>query len=913
MDQSIFTYTWKYSKPQQVWLLFVVLASLPFYFMSLDLPKRIINGPIQGEGFSSPSDTDTAFRIGIDLPEWLFGGGSFVLFEGIDLARIPMLVYLCLLFLAFVLINGFFKYYISTYKGRLGERMLRRLRYQLIDRLLRFPISQFRRLRSSEIATMVKDEVEPLGGFIGDAYVQPAYLLSQALTAMVFILMQSVSLGLIAAVVVAVQVVLIPRLRRRLLVLGRERQLTARALAGRVGEIVEGIAAVRVNDASNWERAEISGRLGRIFFIRFDIYQWKFLVKFINNLLAQVTPFIFYLIGGYLAITGSLDIGQLVAVIAAYRDLPGPLKDLIDWDLQRQDVQVKYTQVIEAFAIPNVIGPELQRIDADAPPHISREIAATNLSIRDESGTVLLESTSLKLTPGEAVAATGAVGAGGEYLAEAFARLQEPASGRILFDGSPIETLPDSFIGRRIGYAEANTYLAQSSLMDSLIYGLRHAPLRPAADKDPRLAQRWRHEAVASGNPEGDVADDWIDYAAAGATGPQDLLVRLREVLVVVDLESDVYRLGLRSRLPGTPSVDLESRILAGRDEFHDRLAKAKVQHYVEMFDPDGYTVNASVIENLVFGVAVPEALDGTRLEDHPYLTSIIAGTGLEDRLVGMGLRVAETLIEVFGGLAPDNPLLERMDLMAPEEIDRYRAILRRVGGSSEERSAPAAKAVELADRRALLKLAYGYIEPRHRLGLLDEDLKAEIIAARRAFHDQLPASLSAAVQFHRPGALNYAASIQDNVLFGRIVGVYAEAADRVSAILRETMDALNLTGTVIELGLGFDIGSGGKRLSLAQQQKVVLARALVKRPDFLIVNRSLTALDGNAQDAIVTRVLDFARAEGGPGFATFWVLSNPSSGQWFDRVLTFENGRLVRSDERLEPANDRPQLVRAG
>ena len=95
-------------------------------------------------------------------------------------------------------------------------------------------------------------------------------------------------------------------------------------------------------------------------------------------------------------------------------------------------------------------------------------------------------------------------------------------------------------------------------------------------------------------------------------------------------------------------------------------------------------------------------------------------------------------------------------------------------------------------------------------------------------------------------------------MLFGRIVDTYAEAVERVNAILRETMDALDLTGTVIELGLAFDIGSGAKRLSLAQQQKLALARALVKRPDLLIVNRALAALDANAQDAIVTRVLDY-------------------------------------------------------
>src|SRR5688572_14667436 len=114
MDASIFRYTWRYSKREQIWLLFVVLVSLPFYFLSLDLPKRIINGPIQGEGFAAPGDTATALRIAFEAPSWLFGGGEFVLFEGIELSRIPMLFYLCGLFLFFVLINGYFKFYIST-------------------------------------------------------------------------------------------------------------------------------------------------------------------------------------------------------------------------------------------------------------------------------------------------------------------------------------------------------------------------------------------------------------------------------------------------------------------------------------------------------------------------------------------------------------------------------------------------------------------------------------------------------------------------------------------------------------------------------------------------------------------------------------------------------------------------------
>ena len=89
-------------------------------------------------------------------------------------------------------------------------------RYQLVDRVLRFPFPQYRRVRSSEIATMIKDEVDPLGGFIGEAFATPAFLVGQALAALLFIMLQSWALGLVTLAILMVQTLLIPKLRGRL-------------------------------------------------------------------------------------------------------------------------------------------------------------------------------------------------------------------------------------------------------------------------------------------------------------------------------------------------------------------------------------------------------------------------------------------------------------------------------------------------------------------------------------------------------------------------------------------------------------------------------------------------------------------------------------------------------------------------
>ena len=281
-----------------------------------------------------------------------------------------------------VVLNGWFKLYINTYKGRVGERLLQRLRYEMIDRLLRFPPWHTRRIRSAEIAGIIKDEVDPLAEFIGDSYSAPLFLAGQALTGLAFLFLQNIWFGLLTLLIVGLQVIVIPRLRRKLIQLGRARQATARQMATRIGEIVQGTNDLHLNDMSNHARADFLDRLGTILGIRLDLYRRKFSVKFLNNLLMQFTSVLFYLIGGYFVITGRLDVGALVASIAAYKDLPTPIKGLIDWDQQRLLAQVRYAQALEPFHLDQLPAPEIQ--DEDRPQHIRDGFELRNVSLREE-------------------------------------------------------------------------------------------------------------------------------------------------------------------------------------------------------------------------------------------------------------------------------------------------------------------------------------------------------------------------------------------------------------------------------------------------------------------------------------------------------------------------------------------------
>jgi putative ABC transport system ATP-binding protein len=886
MEKSLGRYIWSNTRLEQIWILLVVAASMVPYFLSFDLPKQIVNGPIQGKGFENKGATQTFMHLAYDIPFV----GHIELFHGMQLTRFQMLIALSLVFLALVVLNGLFKLYINTYKGRLGERMLRRIRFELVDRVLRFPPAHFKRVKAAEIATMIKDEVEPMGGFTGDAFVQPALLGGQAVTALIFIIMQNFWLGMIAAAIVAVQAVVIPRMRKRLLELGRQRQLTARELSGRVGEIVDGIGTIHGNDTSNFERADIAQRLGRIFKIRYDLYQWKFLVKFINNFLAQVTPFLFYSIGGFLALQGRLDIGQLVAVINAYKDLPGPLKELIDWDQSRQDVQVKYNQVVEQFSVDHLINPAIQKVSTEPAPHLTSPLSAVNLTVSDDTGARVLDHVSVEMNPGESVAIVGESGSGGEYLAEAFGRLLWPDSGKVTVDGHDLLEMPESFAGRRIAYASSDTYFFHGTLRDNILYGLKHAPLKPYEyEGSAATAFKWAMaEARRAGNPELDLNSDWVDYGAAGATGPDDIYTFIRPVLDAVLMSQDIFDMALRSSVDTVAHADMTSRIVELRQALLERLKKEDLDGLVVPFKFDAYNQQATVGENLLFGTLKRPLMTNRKLAAHPYFQALFKKTGLDDDLYKMGMEIAENTVELFNDLPPDHPFFQQLTFMTADDIPDYQALLQKLTGRGFEAATP-------EERASIIRLSFSYIEPRHRFGLLTDELMAKIVAARAEFHEHIPADLNAVIERYDPERFTSSATLMDNVLFGRIAHQQADAPERIHSIMRDLFDQLGMQDSVLSIGLDFDVGSGGKRLTIVQRQKLNLARALLKRPDYMILNRPLLGLDHRFQDQIVRTVLE-ETGDDGHRPAIVWVLSNPTLAELFDRILVFDHGSLVES-----------------
>jgi putative ABC transport system ATP-binding protein len=202
---------------------------------------------------------------------------------------------------------------------------------------------------------------------------------------------------------------------------------------------------------------------------------------------------------------------------------------------------------------------------------------------------------------------------------------------------------------------------------------------------------------------------------------------------------------------------------------------------------------------------------------------------------------------------------------------------------------------VSMDDRPAIISLSFAYIEPRHRFGLLTEELMARIVDVRQQFHAGLPEDLKDQIEIYDPANYMASASLMDNVVFGRVNNKHADGPERVQEIVRTLLDQLGLYDEFQSIGLDFDVGTGGKRLTLAQRQKLALARALLRRSDYFVFNRTLAALDQRTREQIVENVLAI-KSRLGTNAAIIWVLSDNKLSRHFDRVIVFD-GPAVKQD----------------
>ena len=815
MEAKFFKFVWRYSKRDQLIILGLTFLSFPLVYISLEIPKIIINEAISGT----------------DFPKEVLG---------LEFEQIPYLLLLCTAFLFMVIaINGI-KWVMNVRVGMTGERMLRRLRFMLFERVMLFKMTRFRTTKPGEIIQSILGEIEPLGGFIGEVIATPCFQGGLLIVYVTFIFVQDWTLGLAAIALYPFQAWLIPKLQARIVRLNIERAANTRQLADTIGEAVTVMGDIHTNDTARWHLSQTAGRLYSNTVIRLALFRRKFTIKFINNFLNQLTPFFFYSAGGYLVIKGDLDFGSLVAVLAAYKDVAAPWKAVLNYVQRWADFSTRYVFVIENFSGDDI--EKAERIYAEGTRAEPLSGVLEFSGVDGGPGTGGLSIPSIKIQPGKLVAVTGGLSGGREALLKMAAGLQGPASGRVTLGKTTLmdATLPQ--IGQSISYIGPDPGIVAQSMRTNLLYGLfRDAP--DLSDAGAAELADMLSEARLTGNTTANPEGDWVDYAQAGVKDTEELDAKLLDLIDKVGLSGELYSGALNMRLEPQLARRWNAPIMQARE-----LVKNSDLDYsdiVEDFDRELFNTNAAVLENVLYALPVKSYDRSAEYYQDSSVRKVFDEIGATGEMISLGWDIAQEFSELVEALEGDSSVLEsfagysRSEIMAASELV--------IANAGKQKSN-----LRKDENDLLLSIALNFVPTRDRLDVLPDD-RIERLLAFRAKALPIVSDNPEFVTFDAD-RISPARTVAGNILLGKRRHDRRSAWKRMEDEIEAAIAAAGLRDDLIKLGLTRQLGSGSG-LSSSTKRRIGLVRALIKQPALLVID-GIAGTDSEADEALRRAIL---------------------------------------------------------
>ncbi|OIQ50366.1 putative multidrug export ATP-binding/permease protein [Pseudodesulfovibrio hydrargyri] len=772
--------------------------------------------------------------------------------QAIGMKDVPALWRYCALYIGSVTLAGVLKFAINLMQVHIGERALKTIRERLYEHLLSLPVQFYRRTSPGNVISYLITEFIPVASFIGQAVAVPAVNVLTFLAMAGYMINLNPTIGLISISIYPIELFILPRIQKYFRRANRRRIKHTQALSGLVGEAISGVHEVHSNASIPLEKQRFSKVLDKLYKATVLQNGIKFGIKFVNNFFMSLGPFVLFLIGGWYAIQGRFDVGAIVAFLSAYEKLYDPWKELMEFWQVYQDSSVRYKQIMRAFDH----SAEFRQVaEGREPYHLDNDVEIRNLSFVVGGNVRLLDNVSLTIKGGEHVALVGFSGSGKSTLALCVAQLYKYTGGSVLLGGREVSELTKQDISYNLGMVAQHPFIFDGTVKENLLYSCRS------------LAMQGGH------CPGGDETN----------------LDELIKITQQVGLFTDVLAFALRSRLdPRADNQVLKEAILASRKEFQEGQAGmyADVAEHIEFFDMESYSRYMTVAENIAFGAANEEMFDQEHLHVHPQFQAFLEDHGLSAHLTVLGETLARLVTDELG---PEPSHEDFKDCPIPEaEYGDYQKVANRLDSGEP---------LSEQEQALIFKLAMGYIPGIHKQVVLDKGFANRVVRSRQDFMDLVTERYPGAFTFFTHDKYIDALNIQDNILFGR---VRTDAQGAEEELNHRIMQALIMQGAlepVVEMGLNFQVGSMGDRLSGGQRQKVALARTFLKVPPVLILDEATAALDNKSQ----ARVQNILTSNWKGKSTVLAVIHRLDMLPYYDKVVVLKAGRIVEQGEYQE------------
>ena len=434
----------KYMSKYKINLLFVLIFAIGSTVFSIVGPKVL--GKVTTEIFNG-------------LIEKISGTG------GIDFDKILRIL---MILLSLYVISAIFSFIQGWIMTGVSQKIIKQLREEISQKINRMPMKYFDKKTHGEVLSVVTNDVDTLSTSLNQSITQVITSVTTLIGILVMMISISGKMTLIAILTLPLSVLLIAGIVKKSQKHFMAQQEFLGHVNGQVEEVYSGHTVVKVFNGEEkvveeFEKANDT------------LYQSAWKSQFLSGMMMPIMTFVgnigyvaVSIMGGYLAIKGSIEVGDIQSFIQYVKQFNQPVSQLAQVSNQLQQTAAASERIFE------FLEEEEEDVTVPNPVHIDNlegSVEFKNVHFGYNPEQTIINDFCAKVKPGQKVAIVGPTGAGKTTMIKLLMRFYDVNSGAILIDGHDVRDFNRSELREMFGMVLQDTWLFNGTIKENIRYG----------------------------------------------------------------------------------------------------------------------------------------------------------------------------------------------------------------------------------------------------------------------------------------------------------------------------------------------------------------------------------------------------------------------------------------------------------
>ena len=401
-------------------------------------------------------------------------GGSGIDFDKIAKILIGLMcLYVCSALFSFIQV------YIMT---GVSQKLTYRMRKEISEKIDRLPMGYFDKMTHGEILSRITNDVDTLSQSLNQSATQVITSVATIIGVLVMMLSISPLMTVIAILILPLSMGLIGMIVKRSQRYFKEQQEYLGYVNGQVEEVYGGNNIVKAFNKEDDVIDEFDRDNDRLY-----RSAWK--SQFLSGMMMPIMQFVgnlgyvaVVILGGYLAIKKTIEVGDIQSFIQYVRNFTQPIQQVAQVANMLQSTAAASERVFEFLEEPEEeAAPENPVVLKN--PEGAVEFEHVHFGYNPEH--TIIHDFSVKVEPGQKIAIVGPTGAGKTTMVKLLMRFYDVSGGSIKVDGHDIREFDRGELRRMFGMVLQDTWLFKGSIEDNIRYGkldATHEDVVKAAD-----------------------------------------------------------------------------------------------------------------------------------------------------------------------------------------------------------------------------------------------------------------------------------------------------------------------------------------------------------------------------------------------------------------------------------------------